>query len=291
VASALNYKVEYKTSAATVWTVADTAYASASYPLSGLTAATTYNWRVSARCTAGLGTTASASFTTSSPPVCNDVYESNNTFTAAKAFTIGSTITAAISSSSDVDYFKLTTPNSTATNLKITLSNLPADYDIYLYNKNQAQIGSSVLAGTVNDLIVRNNAGAKIIYYIKVVGKSGANNTAQCYSLQVLNSSTAWPGAYLEGGISNLATLEDVPFAVYPNPATDQLNVRWTSSNSYSASLSIHSITGQVLKRKSISVTEGYNFFAVPLQGIQPGTYFVNIIGNGVNYQRKVVIQ
>jgi hypothetical protein len=291
VANALNYKIEYKTSTATVWTMADTAYATTSYTLSGLASATNYNWRVSARCSAGLGSTASASFTTSSPPVCNDAYESNNIFTAAKTFTIGSTINASISSSSDVDYFKLTTPNSTATNLKITLGNLPADFDIYLYNKNQVQIGSSVLTGTANDVIVQNNAGAKVVYYIKVVGKSGANNTAQCYSLQVLNSSTAWPGASLEGGINSLATLEDVPFVVYPNPATGQLNVRWTSSNSYNAALSIHSITGQVLKRNTIHVAEGYNYFAIPLQGMQPGTYFIKVTGNGVDYHRKVIIQ
>ena len=67
--------------------------------------------------------------------------------------------------------------------MAVTLSNLPADYDLYVYNKSLKLVGSSTNTGTSNEVVIYNSNARKATYYIKVVGKNGAYNTSQCYNL------------------------------------------------------------------------------------------------------------
>jgi hypothetical protein len=70
VTNATTYAVDYKTSASATWTSLTTSQATTTASLSALTAATAYNWRVSATCPAGTGNTVQANFTTL--PNCGD---------------------------------------------------------------------------------------------------------------------------------------------------------------------------------------------------------------------------
>ena len=101
------------------------------------------------------------------PLYCNDVYEINNTSNQAKTISFGSTISAGISSVTDIDWFKVTTSNNSNTNLDVRLSNLPADYDLYVYNKNLQLVGSSVTTGTSNEVVIYNSNARKAIIILK----------------------------------------------------------------------------------------------------------------------------
>jgi hypothetical protein len=103
------------------------------------------------------------------PPICNDVYETNNTSSQAKAINLGVAISGIISSANDVDWFKVTTPNDSYTILQVDLMNLPADYDLYVYNKSLKLIGSSINSGTSSEVVVYNSNARKATYYIKVI--------------------------------------------------------------------------------------------------------------------------
>jgi hypothetical protein len=70
VTNATSYAIAYKTAAATTWTTLTASQAGTTATLSGLTAATAYNWRVSATCPTGTGNTVQANFTTL--PNCGD---------------------------------------------------------------------------------------------------------------------------------------------------------------------------------------------------------------------------
>ena len=70
VPNATSYAIAYKTAAATTWTTLTASQAGTTATLSGLTAATAYNWRVSATCPTGTGNTVQANFTTL--PNCGD---------------------------------------------------------------------------------------------------------------------------------------------------------------------------------------------------------------------------
>src|SRR6185436_3833911 len=106
---------------------------------------------------------------------CTDSYEANETFAAAKTIAVNTNILAKICAASDVDWFKFTTL-STATKVKVTLTTLPADYDLFLYNSSNVLIASSVNSGTASETIIY-NATTAATYYVKVLGYNGAFST------------------------------------------------------------------------------------------------------------------
>lgn len=104
--------------------------------------------------------------------------ESNNTRSTANQVVQDETIYGTISSSSDVDYFKVVFPTSGKANF--WLGNIPAgkDYDLYVYNSNGTEIGSSTgtsSAELVSKIVV--NAGET--YYFKVTGYNSYDATNQ----------------------------------------------------------------------------------------------------------------
>lgn len=138
VAGATSYNVRYKTTAGATWT--NTTSATTSKAVTGLTAATAYEWQVQTVCAAGTSAfTSSTTFTTTGGGgACVDNYEPNNTSGTAATLSAGTTYLELIASSTDVDWFKFTTTGSN-TKIKISLSSLPADYDVRLYNQSVAQ--------------------------------------------------------------------------------------------------------------------------------------------------------
>lgn len=179
--NAVSYLVEYKTSAATTWTTAAAATTSTSVSLTGLTASTTYNWRVTTNCSASTSTAATASFTTTAVASgCAAAFEPNETQAAAAAITSGVTNSAAISSTTDIDYFKITT--SASSNIVYNLVGPSGvDFDLYVYNSAGTQIGSGTSA-TATETVTLNTQAAGT-YYIKVIGYNGANS-ATCYTIK-----------------------------------------------------------------------------------------------------------
>nr|WP_243428169.1 M4 family metallopeptidase [Clostridium rhizosphaerae] len=111
----------------------------------------------------------------------SDSYEPNNTLSQAYAITSGTTYSSYISSSSDIDYYKLST--STGRKITISLSTLPKDYDLYLYNSSGNLLASSENGSTTSESIsfIANYTGA---YYILVGGYNGAYSTTTKYSLK-----------------------------------------------------------------------------------------------------------
>ena len=138
----------------------------------------------------------------------------NNTTAGAAVIPFNTNITGQINTSTDVDYykFKITTGGT----ITITLTTLPADYDLYLYNSTgTTQVASSLLSSTSNETI--NYTAASGTYYVKVVGYNSAYNASSCYTLKVALGTATKP---LDYTFENNSTL-----SVFPNPAQQQLNV------------------------------------------------------------------
>lgn len=180
---AISYDVDYKTNASSTWTNAATATTSLSVNLSSLTSSTLYDWRVRTNCTSGTSSYASAQFTTQAPPSgCLNAYEPNGTQGTAAAVSVNTAISAAIGASGDIDYYSFTT--TAASNLNITMTNLPGDYDLFLYNAGGTQIGISESGGTTSESIVLNNQPAGS-YFVRAIGYNGAFSTTVCYNLNI----------------------------------------------------------------------------------------------------------
>ena len=67
---ATSYTVEYKTSTASTWTTVSASTTATSVSLPGLSASTTYDWRVRTNCLGGNSANTQSQFTTPAPPPC-----------------------------------------------------------------------------------------------------------------------------------------------------------------------------------------------------------------------------
>ncbi|WP_240344021.1 pre-peptidase C-terminal domain-containing protein [Paenibacillus sp. SYP-B3998] len=141
-----------------------------------------------------------------------DPYEPNDSLsTAYGSLASGATYNGYIGTSTDADWFKFTTAGSGT--ISVALNNLPANYDLYLYNASSTQLASSVNTNTTSEAISY-NASVAGTYYIKVVGANGATSTSQAYALQA---------TYPAG--NNTAPFAFVHQAQLPNQAVFQVKV------------------------------------------------------------------
>ena len=109
-----------------------------------------------------------------------DTYEPNGTTAQAYAIASGVSYTSYIASSADIDYYKFSV--STAKSISISLTTLPKDYDLYLYNSSGTLVAKSEKAGTTSESITYSAASGT--YYIKVIGYNGAYSTTTKYTLK-----------------------------------------------------------------------------------------------------------
>lgn len=110
----------------------------------------------------------------------NDTYEPNGTTAQAYAISSGVSYASFIASTSDIDYYKFTV--SAAKSISISLTTLPKDYDIYLYNSSGTLVAKSEKASTTSESITYSAAAGT--YYIKVIGYNGAYSTTSKYTLK-----------------------------------------------------------------------------------------------------------
>ncbi|MBC7937238.1 MAG: T9SS type A sorting domain-containing protein [Rhizobacter sp.] len=179
VSGGTSYDVDYKTNASGTWTNAATASTSLSVNLSGLSASTLYDWRVRTNCASGSSTYTTAQFTTQTAGGCGTAFEPNESIAAAALINAGVANSAAITTATDNDYFRIVTTGSS--NNVFTLAG-PAgvDYDLTIYNSAGTSIGTGT-SGTANETVSLNNQAAGT-YYIRVFGYNGANS-ATCYTI------------------------------------------------------------------------------------------------------------
>ncbi|MBP9790491.1 MAG: fibronectin type III domain-containing protein [Bacteroidia bacterium] len=203
VASALTYNVEYKLNSSGTWIVASSSNATTTYNFTGLTAGLLYDYRIRSNCASGNSSYAQAQFTTS--PICISAYEPNESLAAAVLVTTNTNISAGINTSTDIDYYKVVT--TVPSNFSVVLSNLPNDYDLYVYTSAGTLLGYGANGSTLSETVNLTNLPAGT-YIFKVFGFGGVFNTSVCYNLFIGNTSI-YPleitalieGYYLGGGL------------------------------------------------------------------------------------------
>jgi hypothetical protein len=285
VSGATSYNVQYKTSSASTWTTVSTS--TMSYTLSGLTASTVYQWQVRSICSAGTGSwSALASFTTAATG-CTDNYESNNSYTVASTIPTNTTISALIGSTTDSDWFRFTT-TSPNTKIKITLSNLPADYDVRLYSSGLSYLAVSQNGGTTSETIIY-NATVGASYYIRVYGYSGAFSATQCYNLRVSTSS-------LNFKLSGEPEETEIPQAInelklYPNPVRDNVSISFNSPVDQSATLRVFDLMGKTLFIVPVELNMGDNKFSYDLSNVPQGIYFAELQNGSEKIITKFIVE
>ncbi len=286
VSGANSYNVQYRVVGAGTWT--STTSASNSKAITGLAASSVYEFQIQSVCTgASSAFSASATFTTAAVSSCSDAFEANNTSSAAKVIPLNTDITGILSSASDLDWFKFTTvaPN---TRVKVTLTNLPADYDIKMYNSKVTLLYTSQNSATTSEQIIRNSSSATTLY-LKVYGYSGAFNASSCYSLRVSTSSTNFrilPGEDVD--VSGKLSNEGI--SLYPNPVKESLNILYTAEEDINATVQVTDQLGRVVVDKTQDLQQGENKFAVDVHNLSKGIYFVSMTVAGQFSVQKFVV-
>ncbi len=283
-----NYDVNYKATSSSTWIPVATATNSFSATLTGLASSTSYDWQVRANCNSGSSNYSSSSFTTNAVVTCPDQLEPNNTLGTAKSITVGNNVNAQIASSTDNDYYSFSS-NSSARNVKATLTNLPADYNLELYRDNTL-VGTSTNTGTSDEVIAYNNKKTHN-YKVRVYGSNGAFSSTQCYTLIIQLSSTAFTLNGLEINDEEKGQIMRNGLNVYPVPATNEVNVTFDAYSKGTADIIIVNQVGQQMIRKKVGVNDGINFNTINTSSLMPGVYFVKV-NNGYDVQvKKIVIK
>jgi Pregnancy-associated plasma protein-A/Secretion system C-terminal sorting domain/Fibronectin type III domain len=294
---ATSYNVQYKLATATTWTTTSTT--ATSLALTGLTAGTSYNFQVQSVCSGGTTSAYSATvtFSTLAASGCGvDAYESNNTAATANTVSVSATVAGTrnglICPAGDIDWFKFNNL-STAKNIKVTLTNLPADYDIYLYRSTSTTkvLKSSVNTGTTSESIAYNN-GTVGTYMVKVQGYNNATNASGQYTLTIQIGSTTFrmnqDGTQQSISGSTEESLSNVN--IYPNPANSMVNLEFNANQSGQAQIRFIDQMGRVAQTYYQTTTAGNNLMNLDINSVPAGVYFVQMISNEQTITKRLVI-
>ncbi|MCY7409454.1 MAG: T9SS type A sorting domain-containing protein [Chitinophagales bacterium] len=191
------------------------------------------------------------------------------------AIAVNTDFLSQISTTTDIDWWSFANTSS-AKNIKVTLTTLPADYDVKLYNPSGTLVGTSELSGTSNETIIYNTSTVGT-YKIKVYGWSGANSTTVCYTLKAAISNTAFK---LEEGM-DLGKNAKTQITVFPNPASNNITLRY-SGDDEDATIRITNILGQTISFTNQHLAAG-NDIQFDVSNFVNGKYFISIWGNEVH--------
>ena len=261
VSGASSYAVDYKLNTSGTWISAATATTATSLNLTGLTAASLYDWRVRTNCSSSNSNYVSAQFTTATASTCPSTYDnsSNGTFSGAVAIPLNTDVKGLINTTSDLDYYKFTFV--TGGTITVTLSTLPKDYDLRLYNSAQTQVGISQNSGTTSETI--NYTVAAGTYYARVNGYNGARSTTLCYTLRVTTGTAAKTGTEIAGDSFN---------KLYPNPAQSVINISITKVPS-GAVIKVYDVNGKQVIRNTVTQKD----MQIDVRKLMHGMYFIKV--------------
>ncbi|MGC8915841.1 MAG: M4 family metallopeptidase [Thermoanaerobaculum sp.] len=114
----------------------------------------------------------------------NETEPNGSTSSANVISTSGTTVTGYISSSTDVDYFKVTVPGYATLTVDLTVPSTK-DYDVKLYNSSGTLLASGTNGtGQPEHVTWTNSASTSRVVYIKVYGYNGAYSTTSPYYLK-----------------------------------------------------------------------------------------------------------
>jgi len=287
VTNAINYRLEYKLSSSNTWIIFNDTNTTRSESLTNLLNASTYNWQISARCSAGLGSPVSANFNTG----CQSRYDStaNGTITGAALIPFNTNINGTINVAKDIDHYKFIITK--AGTLTITLTNLPANFNLELLNAAGQRLMLSNKSGNTSESITTTLAAGT--YYAKVFGSTTTIFfAASCYILNV-NLGTAAKIPDMISSSKNQIAAETIEInfgrslVFYPNPVQDKLNIKLSGVEGTSDIIIYNSIGEKIM-----SANTNNTLTTLEMGKLKAGYYMIKVLNqNKVIASTKVLKQ
>ena len=289
---ATSYNVRYKLTSSSTWT--STTSTTNSKAITGLTASSNYEFQVQGVCGSSTSAfSASGTFTTSGAG-CVDFLEPNNSSSAAASISVNTTYgpttqTPRICSSTDADWYRFTT-TAAAPKVRVTLSGLPADYDIRLYNSSVSQIGISQNGGTSSETITWNSSSSAATYYIQVYGYSGAFSTTGTYTLRASTQASNFTRISQDELPFEAEAKDLTEISVFPNPASSKVTLSFNAITEGDLSVRLMDMTGKAVRLQTVLARSGTNELTLDVADLPAGLYLVRMELNGEIVTRRLDI-
>jgi hypothetical protein len=228
----------------------------------------------------------------------NDNEPANNASSTAIDLVINASKNSQIGTNTDVDYYKFTT-TAAAPKVKITLSNLPADYDLDFYSATTAgaistKIATSANSNTTAESIIYNTQTTAKTYYVRVYGYGGVFSTSVCYNLLVQTSGANF--VKTSGFIAPTEKLTPEPVVVeqlslFPNPAKDEVNIRFIATKADIYDVVLYDATSKQILKQKVQFNEGENGAAFNVSSLPRGLYVVKVSNGDELFSQKVIVE
>ncbi len=304
VAGATGYTIQFRQFQAANWSTPASNINAVSYTLTGLNYYTIYEWRIVSNCSNGSTNPSDVFIVLTS---CIDFNEPNNNTALATLVDVGSVSSAQITAVNDVDYYKFTTVTA-ETNLSIDVFDLPADYNLNLYNAAGQLLASSANTGTAAEQIIYNTTVAGT-YYFSIAGSNGSFDSTQCYVYALNTSGAAMStpaivsdkkGASVIAGsnskvnktlVTNKVTESDAQkFVLFPQPAADKITIKYKSEKMGSIVVRITDVNGNTVQQNRITINAGSNNINLNILKHPSGIYLLSLWdGKKITTQKLVI--
>jgi len=271
VSGAVSYDVDYKLASSGTWINSITGTTSTSRSITGLTASSLYDWRVRTNCASGSSAYGQAQFTTLVASACPGIYDVSTNGSRGGAATIpfNTDIKGLINVNGDVDYYKFVI--TTGGTITVSLTGLPADYDLRLY-RNNTNVASSSNAGITNETI--NYTATANTYYARVVGFNGAFNASSCYTLKVQLGTASRGEELITAG--NLTA--------FPNPVNDKVNLKINDLQG-NATIRVFDMYGRMMMQQNST----QSLTQLDVSKLSSGLYMIRVLNGGKESTLKIV--
>jgi hypothetical protein len=151
--------------------------------------------------------------------------------------------------------------------------------------------GYDGLAGSVPATIVDGTTGTAAFTY--AIPSTSNVNKMHAVALLIDNSTGVIVNAIsspLNGLVGIKEVAEVVEMMVYPNPASDLVNVAF-EANGGNYTISATDIHGVTISAKEMSNVSGAQSLSLPVSGLAAGVYFITISHEGVSSTRRIIVQ
>ncbi len=106
---------------------------------------------------------------------------------------------------------------------------------------------------------------------------------SRAYTVWNDNGSTMFDGEVIWPTSVQSTSMSVADIMLYPNPATDLVNISFSATDNDKVSISIMDMSGRVLQASEATITRGENVLPVRLQGLPAGNYTIRMNGTHVN--------
>ena len=218
-----------------------------------------------------------------------------------KSITANTTYTGSIASASDEDWFWFRTW-APWRYVKVSLWNMPEDYDMYLYDQNGVLLTSATGTGN-SEALIYNDGPDDFSYRIKVISKDGNFNPNVCYSIRLQASSAPWPISsppYASSMNKAIAIASEVKTKMeetasttlnrFPNPVREKLQISYTAKAKSNTEFRILDLTGKEMIYRKAKSDAGNNQYKIDVSKLNPGTYMLQVRTEYSIETRKIIV-